>query len=153
MVDVHDAVTRSRNMAAIRCVNTKPELVLRRALHRAGFRYRLHRSELPGRPDIVLPKYSAVVFVHGCFFHGHECAGFRWPRARASFWRKKIIGNRERDRRVFDSLRADHWRIAVVWECATRGKGAQSPEHVAAVVGEWLRSDVPNIELPGRNVA
>ena len=97
MVDVHDKKTRSRNMAAVRGKNTKPELLLRSELFRQGFRFRLHYGGLPGKPDIVLPKYRAVIQVHGCFWHGHHCALFHWPATREDFWRKKITENAVRD--------------------------------------------------------
>jgi DNA mismatch endonuclease (patch repair protein) len=104
-------------MAAIRSRDTKPEKVVRSALHHAGLRFRLHRRDLPGTPDIVLPKYGVVVMVHGCFWHHHGCANSPWPRTRAEFWRKKILANVERDRRVTAALRAAGWREIVLWEC------------------------------------
>lgn len=115
---------RSRNMAAIKGKDTKPEMLVRRALHRAGFRYRLHVRELPGRPDIVLPKYRLVIFVHGCFWHHHRCPAFVWPKTRAAFWREKIEGNAKRDRKVRAALRASGWTPIVVWECELEIDGA-----------------------------
>jgi len=106
-------------MAAIGPVDTAPEIAVRRALHRAGFRFRLHTRRLPGRPDIVLPKYQAVVFVHGCFWHHHSCANSVWPKARAAFWRAKIRGTMKRDARKEAELRQLGWRVFVVWECQT----------------------------------
>src|SRR5262245_61700546 len=111
-------------MAAIRGTNTKPELAVRRALHAAGFRFRLHVARLSGTPDLVLPKFRAVVFVHGCFFHLHECSLFKWPRTRARFWRSKIRGNRDRDRRTIEVLLHEGWRVAIIWQCGLR------PAHV-----------------------
>lgn len=104
-------------MAAIRGKDTKPEIVVRSALHRAGLRFRLHRRDLPGTPDIVLPKYRTVVMVHGCFWHHHGCAKSTWPKTRADFWRKKILANVDRDRRTRYFLRAAGWKEVVVWEC------------------------------------
>ena len=117
MPDVVDKATRSRMMAAIKGKNTKPEIVVRKALHAAGFRFRLHVKDLPGKPDIVLPKYKTVIFVHGCFWHGHECKDFRWPKNRKTWWRKKIIGNRDRDAVHGIALKTLGWRVAVVWAC------------------------------------
>lgn len=114
---------RSRNMAAIRGKDTGPEMVLRRALHREGFRYRLHVRALPGRPDIVLPRYCLAIFVHGCFWHHHNCEAFVWPMTRAAFWREKIDGNVARDRIVRAALRRAGWRTMVVWECELRRHG------------------------------
>lgn len=104
-------------MSAIRGKDTKPEMIVRSALHRAGLRFRLHRRDLPGTPDIVLTKHRAVVMVHGCFWHHHGCAKSVWPKTRAVFWRKKILTNVDRDRRSSYFLRAAGWREFVVWEC------------------------------------
>jgi len=104
-------------MAAIKSKDTQPELIVRRRLHAAGFRYRLHRKDLPGRPDIVLPKHHLAIFVHGCFWHKHNCRYFQWPRTREAFWREKILANVERDLRDHRELRALGWRVVVIWEC------------------------------------
>jgi len=104
-------------MAAIKGRNTKPELVVRSALHRAGLRFRLHRKDLPGRPDIVLPRFRVVVFVQGCFWHKHDCARFVWPRTRHEFWRAKLLANVARDRRNRRLLHQLGWRVELVWEC------------------------------------
>ena len=137
-------------MSRIRGKNTKPELVLRKALHAAGFRYRLHDRKLPGRPDIVLPRYRAVIMVHGCFWHGHDCALFRLPEERRDFWAGKIGRNRQRDVTVWLELLAAGWRVCTVWECAMRGRGKQVlPELVEQCV-DWLRSDASETEISGR---
>jgi DNA mismatch endonuclease, patch repair protein len=115
--DVHDKATRSRNMAAIRAKNTKPELLVRQALHGAGLRFRLHRNDLPGKPDIVLPKHQTVIFVHGCFWHGHACEKFRWPKDNADFWRDKINRNIQRDVKAQAELAKAGWRCIVLWDC------------------------------------
>jgi DNA mismatch endonuclease (patch repair protein) len=104
-------------MAAIRGKDTKPEMVVRRALHAAGFRYRLHRRDLPGSPDVVLTRLRTAVFIHGCFWHHHGCAKSTWPKTRAAFWRAKIEGNAARDRRTRTFLRAAGWNVEVMWEC------------------------------------
>ena len=104
-------------MAAIRGKDTKPELKVRRALHAAGFRYRLHQPDLPGHPDIVLTRHRTIVLVHGCFWHHHTCRDFAWPKTRREFWRAKILGNVARDRRVRYFLRTAGWHVHVIWEC------------------------------------
>lgn len=143
MVDVHSAAVRSRNMAAIRATDTKPELTLRHALFAHGFRYRLHDKRLPGRPDLVFPKYRAVILLHGCFFHGHECPAFRWPATRRDFWRKKITGNRARDRTTNGRLHDAGWRVLTVWECALRGRTRIPLDELAQLVDTWLRAEEP----------
>lgn len=121
MVDVHNKEQRSRNMAAIRGRDTKPELIVRRIAHRLGYRFRLHRRDLPGRPDLVLPRHRAVIFVHGCFWHQHNCRyGRVEPATRAEFWKKKRAENVARDVRNVRALRTCGWRVLVVWECWTR---------------------------------
>lgn len=128
-------------MAAIRSRNTKPEILLRRELFRRGFRYRLHGRNLPGRPDLVLAKYRAVVFVHGCFFHGHACPSFRWPASRPQFWRDKIEGNQRRDLATVERLRASSWRTLIVWECAITGRHRRNIAHLGDDVVTWLQSN------------
>lgn len=123
MVDVVDRATRSRMMSGIRGRDTKPELVIRSALHNIGFRFRLHAKNLPGRPDLVLPKYKVAVFVHGCFWHGHlGCQYFVKPKTRPDFWLDKINGNALRDKQSYQLLRAAGWHVLVVWECALKSK-------------------------------
>jgi DNA mismatch endonuclease, patch repair protein len=149
LVDVHDRPTRSRNMAAIRGANTQPELIIRQLLFAAGFRYRLHDRRLPGKPDLMFPKHHAVIFVHGCFFHGHECESFRWPRSRAAFWREKIQGNRARDVAAVQRLRRDGWRVMIVWECAARGRKRLAPAGLAKRLSDWLWSESGTGEISG----
>lgn len=115
-------------MAGIQGKNTGPEMIVRRTLFSAGYRYRLYRKDLPGTPDIVLPRYRCVIFVNGCFWHGHEnCRLFRLPKSNTEFWRAKIEGNIARDRKKYDALAERGWRIIIVWECAV--KGAQRLSH------------------------
>lgn len=139
MADVVDTNTRSRMMAGIRGKDTSPEIRLRKALHRAGFRFRLHSARLPGRPDIVLPKYRTVVLVHGCFWHRHAgCRNASVPKTNAAFWEAKFARNVERDAVAVGRLRDIGWRVCIVWECAIRQRGEQ------AVVGEiaaWLKGE------------
>jgi DNA mismatch endonuclease, patch repair protein len=134
MTDVVDAATRSRMMSGIRSKDTKPEMIVRRALHKAGFRYRLHDGRLPGKPDIVLPKYRTVIFVHGCFWHGHLCKDFKWPKSRVEFWRAKIEGNVARDARNLELLERAGWRVAVVWECSIKSFSIDEPATTVASV-------------------
>lgn len=136
-------------MSGIRATNTKPELAIRRALHRKGFRYVLHRRNVPGCPDLVFPSRRAVVFVHGCFWHGHDCRFFRPPQTRPDFWRNKIARNRARDEIVREQLAEAGWRQLTVWECAIRGMGKDAPEKIAAKIGKWLSSSKRRHELRG----
>lgn len=148
MVDVVSPEVRSLMMSGIRTKDTKPEVLVRKALHAQGFRYRLHDSRLPGRPDIVLPRYRAVVFVHGCFWHGHNCRLFKTPATRPDFWAEKIDRNRANDVKNVTKLEADGWRVAVVWECSLRGKGS-SISLVAKQLADWIRSTRVNVEIRG----
>jgi DNA mismatch endonuclease (patch repair protein) len=130
MTDIVDQATRSRMMSGIRGRDTKPEMVVRRALHAAGLRYRLHVRDLPGRPDIVLPGRRTAVFVHGCFWHRHPgCRLAATPSTRPEFWQAKFEGNVRRDRQSSEALKAQGWAVVVVWECETR-----DPARVAAIV-------------------
>lgn len=146
MADVVDAVTRSRMMSGIRGRDTKPEWIVRRGLHHLGFRYRLHARELPGRPDLVFTKYCAAVFIHGCFWHGHDCPLFKWPKTREDFWRTKISGNRDRDTRSLEALTKQGWRVAIVWECALRGTDKDSGAVVDRLAA-WLQSNSQRLEV------
>lgn len=118
MTDVHDKATRSYNMSRVRGKDTKPEMLVRKFLFSEGFRYRLHDKKLPGKPDIVLPKYKTVIFIHGCFFHGHEnCRYFKVPATRTAWWLDKIEGNKKRDRESEKKLTELGWKVITVWEC------------------------------------
>lgn len=136
-------------MSGIRSRNTKPELLIRRGLHARGFRYRLHERSLPGKPDLVFPGLKAVLFTHGCFWHGHDCALFKWPKTRPEFWTQKIEANRSNDARTVARLTAMGWRTGIVWECALRGPGRLEPADVIARCAEWLRSERASLELRG----
>lgn len=118
MTDVHDKKTRSFNMSRIKAKNTKPEILVRQFLHKKGFRYRLNYKILPGKPDIVLPKYKTVIFVNGCFWHGHEnCKDFVIPKTRTDWWLDKINGTKHRDRLKIKELESLGWTVKVIWEC------------------------------------
>lgn len=147
MVDVVDAATRSRMMAGIRSKDTKGEIQLRSAMHALGFRYRLHRRDLPGKPDLVFPRYRAVIFVNGCFWHGHSCSLFKWPKSRPELWQDKIHGNKRRDERVYQALRADGWRVAVVWECSWKGRYKLPDAIRIERCCQWLKSSELEMEL------
>ncbi len=149
MPDIVAPHIRSRMMAGIRGRDTKPEITLRHHLHRAGFRYRVHAAGIPGRPDLVFPKYNAIIFAHGCFWHGHDCALFRWPASRQEFWREKITGNVTRDASTRARLLGMGWRVLVVWECALKGSGRLPLGLVIDQVAAWLRSDGQNTEIRG----
>ncbi|MBK7376915.1 MAG: DNA mismatch endonuclease Vsr [Chitinophagaceae bacterium] len=118
MADVHTPRQRSYNMQQIRSKDTKPEMLVRRFLHANGYRYRLHVKNLPGKPDIVLPKYRTVIFVHGCFWHGHKyCKYFVMPKTRTKWWMDKINRNKANDEKVIKTLKKDNWKVMVIWEC------------------------------------
>ena len=118
MADRHTPVQRSFNMSKIRSTNTKPEMLLRKRLFAEGFRYRINDRKLPGKPDLVFKKYNTVIFVHGCFWHGHQdCRYFVVPKTRTEFWTEKINGNRERDQRNNALLKKAGWNVITVWEC------------------------------------
>lgn len=118
MTDVHSKEIRSYNMSRIRSKDTKPEMLVRRFLHKNGFRYRLHVKDLPGKPDIVLPKYKTVIFIHGCFWHGHEgCKYFVVPKTRTEWWVNKIHANASNDLKCEEELRSDNWNVLKIWEC------------------------------------
>lgn len=137
-------------MAGIRGKNTKPELLIRSGLHRRGLRFSLHRKDLPGNPDLVMPKYKAVIFVHGCFWHCHNCHLFKWPKSRPDFWRNKIEGNRANDEKAVVQLRRDGWRILVIWECALKGKEKLPLVDVLDQSLAWLQSSKIGYEIQGQ---
>jgi DNA mismatch endonuclease (patch repair protein) len=153
MVDVLSPQQRSFNMSRIRSRDTKPELLLRRGLHARGFRFRLHRRDLPGRPDLMFPARRAVMFVHGCFWHGHGCQLSKMPTTRAEFWQRKINGNAARDRAAMDELKAAGWRLLVIWECAMRGPARLDNEVLLETASAFLRSGKEGfLEIRGRGM-
>jgi DNA mismatch endonuclease (patch repair protein) len=136
-MDVHTREQRRANMSAIRGRDTKPEMVVRRLVHSMGFRYSLHSSKLPGRPDLVFTKRRRIILVHGCYWHMHACRfGQVVPKTNAVFWRKKRLGNVERDRLVLKSLRQMGFRVLVVWECQTR-----DTDRIAGKLGTFMTSE------------
>jgi DNA mismatch endonuclease (patch repair protein) len=152
MADVLTPEQRQLNMRRIRGRDTKPEMLVRRGLHARGLRYLLHDRKLPGRPDLVFPRYGAVVFVHGCFWHAHGCALSKLPATRQEFWNKKLAENAARDRRAIEALLADGWRVLVVWECALRGPGRRMDDDVVAALAADIRSGTRSLlEFTGRD--
>jgi DNA mismatch endonuclease (patch repair protein) len=147
MIDVVDKPTRSRMMAGIRGKDTQPELGLRRALHRLGLRYRLHASELPGRPDILLPRHQVAIQVHGCFWHRHEnCVYCTTPATNKKFWRSKFDETKGRDERNLEALRKLGWKVAIVWECSMKDDGAEA---IAEKIAAWLQTGRSFKEISG----
>ena len=149
MADIVSPQVRSRMMAGIRSSGTKPETLLGHALHARGLRYRKNVSVLPGKPDLVFARYRAVVFVNGCFWHGHECHLFKWPSTRPEFWREKIEGNRARDERRTTELRNLGWRVGKVWECSLKGKTRASLDDIAEECVGWIKGQEEFLEVRG----
>ena len=146
MADIVPKEVRSRMMAGIGGKNTRPELLVRKGLHAAGFRYRLHDRALPGKPDIVLPKYRAVIFVHGCFWHRHPgCRYASTPATRPEFWASKFSANVARDSAARSALLLAGWRVATIWECALRTEAGVAA--VRDVVSGWLQGDGRELEV------
>ena len=142
--------TRSRLMSGVRQKNTRPEMLLRSALHRAGLRYRLHAKGLPGTPDLVFPRFGAVVFVHGCYWHSHGCYKSTVPKSNRDFWEKKFRANRARDERKCNELLEHGWRVLVVWECSLLGKHALRLDDLVGEVNSWLKGTSEEHEISGR---
>ena len=150
MVDVNDKATRSSNMSRIRGKDTKPELVIRKGLHGLGFRYCLHNPRLPGKPDMVFPKYGAIILINGCFWHRHNCHLFKWPKTRVAFWRSKIQSNVARDTKNMRIYRAEGWKVLIIWECALKGRYHRDMWEVIQTAANWLQYDTQCAEIEGR---
>ena len=146
-MDIVDKATRSKIMSKIGQKNTGPEIKLRRSLHSFGLRYRLHDRKLPGSPDIVLPRFKTVIFVHGCFWHRHGCKASTTPGTNIEFWQSKFEANVERDRKNTNALLDAGWRVVVVWECALRKKEADL-ESVSKIIMDWLKHELPTLTIP-----
>lgn len=138
MADVVTPEVRSRMMAGIRGKNTKPEMIIRKGLHRLGLRFLVHDKRLPGKPDLVFPKWRAAIFVNGCFWHGHDCRLFKLPSTRTEFWRDKIASNKERDANALRKLDEAGWRVLSIWECEIKGRSAEDNESVLQRCKNWL---------------
>ena len=144
---------RRRNMAAIRGRDTKPEMLIRRGLHARGFRFRLQDKRLPGRPDLVLPKWNAAIFVNGCFWHAHDCPLFVIPQTRREFWTEKLAGNVCRDLNNERALLDQGWRVSVVWECSLKGRLRLPEGQALDLLTEWLSSGSLKTQIEGQNVS
>lgn len=149
MADIVSSEKRSLMMAGIKGKNTKPELVIRSGLHALGFRYRIHVKTLPGKPDLVFPKYKAALFIHGCFWHGHGCHLFKWPSSRIDFWTTKINRNKEIDQISVEKLQTAGWRVGTVWECSLKGKTRLPLADVIEKCGQWILSEQDTLEIKG----
>jgi DNA mismatch endonuclease, patch repair protein len=151
MTDVLTAAQRQFNMSRIRGRDTKPEMLVRQGLHARGLRYRLHDRKLPGRPDLVFPRYGVAVFVHGCFWHAHGCTLSKLPATQRDFWKTKLEGNAARDRRAIDALQTAGWRVLVIWECALRGPARRAESEVLNAASTWIRHASPGpLEIAGK---
>lgn len=146
-MDTVDKTTHSRIMSRVGQKNAGPEMKLRKSLHKIGLRYWLHDKRLPGSPDIVFPRFKAVLFVHGCFWHRHGCKATTTLGTNVDFWRKKFDENIARDRRHIEALQGAGWRVAVVWGCSLKGKGAD-PDEAARLVREWLVTSEKHKDIP-----
>lgn len=149
VADIVDPQTRSRMMSGIRSRNTRPELQVRKGLHALGLRFRLHDARLIGSPDIVFPSRKAVIFIHGCFWHGHGCHLFKVPKTRTDYWIEKINRNRLRDARVTKQLDQDGWRSLTIWECALRGRFVLGTDEVLRQAARWVRECTLSSEICG----
>lgn len=138
MPDVHDAEARRRNMRAIKAGNTKPEMLIRKICHSLGYRYRLHRKDLPGTPDLVFPKYRSVIFVNGCFWHKHDCYLFKLPETRRDFWSEKLMANAVRDKNQRGTLIDSDWSVLLIWECALKGTKGIPVAKLTQMIDRWL---------------
>jgi DNA mismatch endonuclease (patch repair protein) len=147
MPDTVTPETRSRMMAAIKAKDTQPELAVRRGLHAMGFRYALHSNRFPGRPDMVLAKHRAVIWVNGCYWHGHPCGAAKLPSSNESYWHPKIERTRARDLRNAEAVEAAGWRHLTIWECALRGKHAPGIERVLEAAALWIVSGTSSASI------
>jgi DNA mismatch endonuclease (patch repair protein) len=153
MTDVHTLEQRTYNMSRIKSKNTRPELEIRKLLYKRGFRYRLHRKELPGKPDLVFPKHKAVIFINGCFWHHHDCRLFKIPETRKAWWEKKLTKNKKRDKKNLSHLLHNGWRVMVIWECSFRGKKKIDSDKILQIVGiisKWLKGNRALKEIRGK---
>ncbi len=141
---------RSDMMSGIRGKNTRVEMLIRKGLHHLGFRYQLHRKDLPGKPDMVFPKHRAVIFVNGCFWHAHGCHIFKWPSTLTDFWKEKIGGNKIRDERNLAACIEKGWKVLVIWECALKGKTRRNFNEVIHTTANWLLYDPLSAEIEGK---
>ena len=152
MADIVDKMTRSKIMSRIKGKDTKPEVEIRKKLFARGIRYRLHDKSLPGKPDIIFPKYNAIIFFNGCFWHAHECDIFKWPSSNVAFWGGKLTINKENDRKNNEILKKLGWRILTIWECSYRSPGKKDWGKIEGIVNraeKWLYSNKKIGEIKG----
>lgn len=146
-MDIFTKEKRSKIMSAVRGKDSKPEIKLRKALFRNGFRYTVHVKTIDGKPDIYLKKYNAVIFFHGCFWHGHNCRAGTLPKTKTEFWKNKITSNKKRDLKVINNLKENGFRILIVWGCSLKGKGENRFDCTVKKIIEWLKSDIDISEV------
>ena len=149
VTDVLTTEQRRFNMSRIRGRDTKPEMLIRKGLHARGLRYRLQDRKLPGRPDLVFPRHRAVILVHGCFWHGHDCPMFRLPATRTEFWEGKITTNRTRDVKAHQALLVLGWRVLTVWECSLKGPARWLPGAVVDACMDFVLSSRKEQQIVG----
>jgi len=128
-------------MKSIRSENTRPEMAIRKGLYALGFRYRLHDKKITGKPDLVLKKYNAVIFINGCYWHGHDCHMFKPSKTRPEYWKNRIEKNRNRDQKTIKRLRDEGWRVLLVWECTLKGKCRLTQDDLLNKISKWILSD------------
>ncbi|HCC3245758.1 TPA: DNA mismatch endonuclease Vsr [Legionella pneumophila subsp. pneumophila] len=152
MPDIVSKSKRKEMMAGIRNKNTRPEMIIRKELFARGYRYRLHRDELPGTPDLTLPKYNTVIFINGCFWHCHDCHLFKWPQTRKDFWETKILSNKTRDELNRKILLEAGWRILDIWECALKGKTKLEQVQLISEIESWLAGNSDYGSIYGKSL-
>lgn len=150
MTNEHDPSQRSLLMKSIKHKNTSIEILVRKGLHKLGLRYRLHNKMLPGKPDLVFTKHHAIIFINGCFWHGHNCHIFHWPKTKVEFWREKIETNRLRDQKNINTCINKGWKVLVIWECALKGKTRRKYNEVIHTTANWLLYDNQSAEIKGK---
>ncbi|WP_340123257.1 very short patch repair endonuclease [Methylobacter svalbardensis] len=150
MTDIVDKVARSRMMSGIRGKNTKPEIVIRKGLHARGFRFRLYSTKLPGKPDVMLPKYKALILINGCFWHAHNCHLFKWPSTRKEFWKEKILSNTKRDQENLKYYSGAGWKTLIIWECALKGKTKLPLESILDSIAYWIVYEGTDRNIQGK---
>lgn len=150
-MDIVSPRKRSLMMSGIKGKDTAGEIFIRKSLHALGFRYQLHRKDIPGKPDLVFPKFQAVIFINGCFWHAHNCHLFKWPSSRPEFWKEKINSNKTRDAINIEKCTESGWKVLVIWECSLKGKTKRNFNEVIRTTENWLLYDSQNAEIEGHN--
>lgn len=151
MTDIVNPLKRAEMMAGIKGKDTRTELLVRKGLYALGFRYQLHRKDLPGKPDLVFTRHKAVIFINGCFWHGHNCHLFKWPSTRPEFWKEKIGANKLRDEKNSAGCTTKGWKVLVIWECALKGKTRRHLNEVIHTAANWLLYDSQSAFIEGKN--